>query len=432
MRRTTLLFALVLLAGAPARAQLYPEPNRVGIYFDTGAMTNWRTVQGGYFATAYLILTNPTGVGYGVDGFECRVNAPANAWLYDIQLPTGSINIRTLPSLTVGLATPLPLTPTVTLASIHFMANNSSPGAWSLTPVPDADAVIPGAMAYGTSDPVIGHLYVMQPSHVPAAVFNPDLSFSVDVQPDASRGAWRLTGPGGYACEASGDSTISGLPFGSYTIAWKAAGVWAPPAQATITRTHDQWSGACVFSGSFTERAQVVVSVQPAGLAAPWFLMGPDGFWLQGTGDRALPGVAPGVYTLAWAPHEGWRTPEPSTAMLAAATGQTITFEGVYHSPAAVGGVAGLLQLRPARPNPFNPRTTIAFELPEAARVRLEVFDLAGRRVATLLEADLPAGANEATWDGTDARGAAAPSGSYIARLSWGGQVRSEGLQLVR
>jgi hypothetical protein len=63
-------------------------------------------------------------------------------------------------------------------------------------------------------------------------------------------------------------------------------------------------------------------------------------------------------------------------------------------------------------PNPFNPRASVRFALPEPAEVRLDVFDAIGRQVATLVEASLTAGFHVASWDA-----AGFPSGLYIVRL---------------
>lgn len=79
------------------------------------------------------------------------------------------------------------------------------------------------------------------------------------------------------------------------------------------------------------------------------------------------------------------------------------------------------LRLGPNRPNPFNPRTEIAFALPAAGRATLRVYDLAGRLVCTLLDTDLPAGPGAVTWDGRDAAGRAAAAGAYICSLTTGG-----------
>lgn len=74
-------------------------------------------------------------------------------------------------------------------------------------------------------------------------------------------------------------------------------------------------------------------------------------------------------------------------------------------------------RLRPAFPNPFNPQTTLRFELAEAGRTRLEIFDTRGRRVRVLVDHDLPAGPHELNFDGTDERGAALASGVYYLLL---------------
>jgi hypothetical protein len=69
-------------------------------------------------------------------------------------------------------------------------------------------------------------------------------------------------------------------------------------------------------------------------------------------------------------------------------------------------------------PNPFNPRTTIAFELAEAATIELAIFDLRGRLVTVLESGPLPIGRHQAIWDGQDDKGRAVPTGTYVCRLN--------------
>lgn len=77
-------------------------------------------------------------------------------------------------------------------------------------------------------------------------------------------------------------------------------------------------------------------------------------------------------------------------------------------------------------PNPFNPRTSIRFSLPEAMAVQLGVYDLAGRLVAHLLRGDaFAAGEHQITWDATDMRGTRVGSGVYLLRLQAGGTERT-------
>ncbi|MEZ4389025.1 MAG: FlgD immunoglobulin-like domain containing protein [Candidatus Krumholzibacteriia bacterium] len=85
-----------------------------------------------------------------------------------------------------------------------------------------------------------------------------------------------------------------------------------------------------------------------------------------------------------------------------------------------------------AYPNPFNPRVTLAFALPRSGAVALDVFDVAGRRVASPWRGELAAGPHAFTWDGRDLAGRALPSGRYLARLSGEQMVRTATVTLVR
>ena len=71
-----------------------------------------------------------------------------------------------------------------------------------------------------------------------------------------------------------------------------------------------------------------------------------------------------------------------------------------------------------AAPNPFSARTEIAYTLRQAGTVRLDVFDVLGRRVASLVDGPQAAGPQVATWSGRDAGGAVMPAGVYVYRLT--------------
>ncbi len=69
-------------------------------------------------------------------------------------------------------------------------------------------------------------------------------------------------------------------------------------------------------------------------------------------------------------------------------------------------------------PNPFNPSTTIRYQLPISSNVKLVVYNLIGQEVRTLVDAAVqPSGAYEVTWDGRDNRGTAMGSGVYFYKL---------------
>ncbi|MFN8548730.1 MAG: FlgD immunoglobulin-like domain containing protein [Candidatus Eisenbacteria bacterium] len=88
----------------------------------------------------------------------------------------------------------------------------------------------------------------------------------------------------------------------------------------------------------------------------------------------------------------------------------------------AEGSIARpLLTLEENHPNPFAPRTTIAFTLGRRASVEVRVFDVSGRVVAKPFDSEVDAGRHQIIWDGTNAEGVRLPSGVYLY------EVRTEG-----
>jgi hypothetical protein len=90
------------------------------------------------------------------------------------------------------------------------------------------------------------------------------------------------------------------------------------------------------------------------------------------------------------------------------------------------------LQLLPNYPNPFRARTTLEFTLPKRGDVRLEVYDVLGRRVRTLVDRSYDAGRHTVRWDGRNDTGQAVASGIYLGRLKVGDQRHVQRLVLVR
>lgn len=83
-------------------------------------------------------------------------------------------------------------------------------------------------------------------------------------------------------------------------------------------------------------------------------------------------------------------------------------------------------------PNPFNPMTTIPYELAEAGRVELAVYDVAGRRVRGLVSRFEEPGMHRAIWDGRDEAGMPVPSGVYYYRLEIGKTVLGRKMVLMK
>ncbi len=84
---------------------------------------------------------------------------------------------------------------------------------------------------------------------------------------------------------------------------------------------------------------------------------------------------------------------------------------------AGISAVPGIIELEQNYPNPFNPSTTIKYNVPEAGRVKLAVYDMMGREIATLVNEEQAGGQYSVSFDAANL-----PSGNYISRLTVGGQ----------
>jgi hypothetical protein len=96
------------------------------------------------------------------------------------------------------------------------------------------------------------------------------------------------------------------------------------------------------------------------------------------------------------------------------------------------GNLPGAARLYQNSPNPFDPATTVRFELARAGYVRLVIYDVSGRVVRTLAEGSLEAGSHAVTWDGRDEKGRKAPSGLYFYRLVTGTAAFTRPMTLLR
>ena len=87
--------------------------------------------------------------------------------------------------------------------------------------------------------------------------------------------------------------------------------------------------------------------------------------------------------------------------------------------------------LGPNYPNPFNPSTIIPYQLVASSEVRLEVFNLLGQHIATLVDGERPAGFHTATWTATDGAGRAVAAGVYLYRMTVGEERQTGRMVLI-
>lgn len=83
-------------------------------------------------------------------------------------------------------------------------------------------------------------------------------------------------------------------------------------------------------------------------------------------------------------------------------------------------------------PNPFNSATLISYTLSRKARVRLEIFNIAGQLVKVLVDEEQSAGNHQISWEGKDSKGRPMPSGIYLYKLSFEGDVQVKKMVLVK
>lgn len=101
-------------------------------------------------------------------------------------------------------------------------------------------------------------------------------------------------------------------------------------------------------------------------------------------------------------------------------------------SRTATGSLPSGFALDQNYPNPFNPSTQIGYNLPQSGNVRLEIFNVLGQQVKTLLDNSVEAGHHVVTWDATDNSGRAVASGIYFYRLTSDGFVNRKKMLLLR
>jgi hypothetical protein len=85
-----------------------------------------------------------------------------------------------------------------------------------------------------------------------------------------------------------------------------------------------------------------------------------------------------------------------------------------------------------SHPNPFNPSTTISYELPARGRVNLDIYDAAGRRIVRLVDAVQDEGLHRVVWDGRDSNGSEVASGIYFSRLVTVSETVTQKMVLIR
>ena len=246
--------------------------------------------------------------------------------------------------------------------------------------------------------------------------------------------AYSVSGlPAGLSFDAA-TRTISGTPDAATDEAVEITYTAADGAGATTSLTFSITVNMSLTFGDFFSQFQSAGKVVPTassdGAAIREFVVG------QPVDAFALPAGTGGTEPLTYA-----LSPELPAGLSFDAATRTISgtpqAEGApvytYTVTDALGAsVAMLLHTRPAAfslasnyPNPFNPATTIRYALPQAADVRLTVYNVVGQAVRTLVAEHQSAGRYLVAWDATNDNGHSLSAGIYFYRLQAGGEFHA-------
>jgi len=168
------------------------------------------------------------------------------------------------------------------------------------------------------------------------------------------------------------------------------------------------------------------------GAAIPWLAYSPGqgsvpgGESLDVAVDFDATGLEPGEYGCELV----IATNDPAQSVVIVPV--TMVVASTVGAPDGAAATPPAFALHGAAPNPFNPATVLRFSLPVAGHAALQVYDVQGRLVRTLVDGHRAAGPGEVRWDGRDQAGRRVASGTYYARLRAAGQTSVRSLVMVK
>ena len=107
-------------------------------------------------------------------------------------------------------------------------------------------------------------------------------------------------------------------------------------------------------------------------------------------------------------------------------------FTGYYVALDEEVSIPGEFALHPNFPNPFNPTTMIAYDLPDASDVQLDIYDLMGRNINRVVNQYQSAGRHFVTWNANDFLGNQVSAGVYLYRLQAGNMIVTRKMVLMK
>ena len=246
---------------------------------------------------------------------------------------------------------------------------------------------------------------------------------------------------GEAGCQAMGNVTVSDSDFYANSYGILLTGYNGDASTVTgCTMNNNTNVGVLALSGDYTSVFSSCdisgnltnVRLEPATLQTQTVILGDDATGQGGNNRIINPGathVQNGTSATVKAENCYWGG-GPGQLPIIRLKGSVDTYPLLVNDPFAksAGEAPAVTVECKAYPNPFNPSTTIAFEISDAgAHARLEVFDIRGRLVRSLVDDALDAGRHEITWRGEDSAGQRMASGVYLYSLRIDGRSAASG-----
>jgi hypothetical protein len=430
----------VLLTGrGSAPRAVGAAEGRVAVYFDPGLTVTAITPTPGLFASLYLVASDFDAGFTGLDGAELSLELPGDMLIVDGTAPynigyapDGSQTVTLLADLST--CRPADAGGRVVLARLQYLY---------LPLFPDASAatVVAAPVMGGLFDPPAPGWTECGGDAHPFAVLQPATVYRWDAAaPDSPTTFLRRDGDDTVTLnwEAQGDATRYRLFRGDTPdfVPGRAnlvAEVWGTGYSEHVpdpTRYHYKLSavdgGGLGSPAVIAEDYTVAVAISAfdaratgAGVELTWEIFADEplsGFRVyRARGDDAAIMIHDALPV-----HERRYTDTdiaPGASYTYTLAAVTAGGEEIHSIPARVSAAPAVTALEGNFPNPFNPSTTVAFSLAQPARVRMQVFDAAGRLVTTLADGTFPAGRNHLEWDGRNRAGTPSASGVYFLRF---------------
>lgn len=457
---TVFIFIASLIGAMPVIAA-----NQIGVYWDAQYGENATYTTAPFeFVTGHLVITEEA-FGGGILAWECAVDVTGPGTVTSWQIEGQAINAQSPPSFAVGLASPLPSTGSVLLASFELLVTEIAPIEVALNPIYFAS--IPDQM---------GYIDANEPDII--KVMTPVTGDPVVATVNAFTGTWcgtdwvHVVYFGGVEVGESltrniGIESCGGLRLLDIAFTCDDPTLSLPGLSGQVIVQNDSFVVVAV-TYTPTEPVALDCALDFGDFAFPVFGHGLEPVGLETPTPRAI--QQGGLVELEWPSHgvegdqyhvyrkdpQGQESRLTDTPLVATTTlvqfsdrpnfpggtvlrySYAIVREGVEwaRSPDVEVTVKSLPQfstrLLTNVPNPFNPQTKIRFELARDEFVRVTIFDVTGRRVRTLVDGRQSAGENSVVWQGRDNSGRQVASGAYYVRLETGRQVLHQKIMMLK